>query len=205
MSVFRVFAKKKSLFCCSKAMSSLATTTTTTRSFHATTLCAGLDSYLFHYSPDPDEDPDSIQTEKADESNEIAYWRNNKWLHEYMYNVWEDQGFPDADRFDFFQRGFNSVPVQLDKLDLLALQKILQDRGKAFDEKDRVNDDDSSKETNEDNNEEQDTDDDGDEGWGLDEEHPWGEEGSLEYDLTAVQNALEKVKEGNKVYYDSWW
>ena len=125
------------------------------------------------------------------EEYSLADWRKHNRLHGWMEDLWEDKGRPYEGDLDDAENGFgssfNCVPVELtsedlDKLEADINEKVLPETqgfffgGDSFD-------------------------------W-EDEDGNKPKEGDYYYkntDLQFIEDARIAIKEGKKVYYNSWW
>ena len=122
------------------------------------------------------------------EEESLADWRKHNRLHGWMEELWNDKGKPFDGKLEENPMGdFNCVPVELTLEDLEVLeadinQKVLPETqgfffgGDSFD----WEDDDGNK----------------------------PKEGDYYYkntDLQFIEDARKAIKEGKKVYYNSWW
>ena len=125
------------------------------------------------------------------EEESLADWRKHNRLHGFMEDLWESKGKPyDEDLDDLDSNGmgtFNCVPVELEVGDLEDLfecitNKTMPETGGFFfgDDSFSWEDDDGNK----------------------------PKEGDYYYrekDLQFVIDACKAIKQGKKVYYNSWW
>ena len=142
----------------------------------------GLDMYAYSV----------VQGGQADgEEESLADWRKHNRLHGWMEELWEGKGRPYQGNLDDVENGFgsafNCVPVELtledlDQLEADITEKVLPETqgfffgGDSFD-------------------------------W-EDEDGNKPKEGDYYYkstDLQFIEDARKAIKEGKKVYYNSWW
>jgi len=126
---------------------------------------------------------------KDGEEESLADWRKHNRLHGWMEERWEDKGRPNhEEHLDQSPMGdFNCVPLELTSNDLDVLEadindKTMPDTGGFF-----FGDDSFSW--------------DGEAG----EKLPEGDYYYKATDLSFVKKARKAIKEGKKVYYNSWW
>ena len=122
------------------------------------------------------------------EEYSLADWRKHNRLHGWMEELWNDKGKPFDGKLEENPMGdFNCVPVELtledlDKLEADINEKVLPETGGFF-----FGDDSFS--------------------WEDDDGKPF--EGNNYYhketDLQFIEDARIAIKEGKKVYYNSWW
>ena len=129
--------------------------------------------------------------ERDGEEESLADWRKHNRLHGWMEDLWEDKGRPYEGDLDDAENGFgssfNCVPVELtledlDKLEADINEKVLPETGGFF-----FGDDSFS--------------------WEDEDGNP-PKEGDYYYketDLQFIEDARKAIKEGKKVYYNSWW
>ena len=126
--------------------------------------------------------------ERDGEEESLADWRKHNRLHGWMEELWEDKGRPFDGKLEENPMGdFNCVPVELTLEDLEVLEadineKVLPETGGFFfgDDSFDWEDDDGNK----------------------------PKEGDYYYkktDLQFIEDARKAIKEGKKVYYNSWW
>ena len=125
------------------------------------------------------------------EEESLADWRKHNRLHGWMEDLWEDKGRPYEGDLDDAENGFgssfNCVPVELTLEDLEQLEsdineKVLPETGGFFFGDDSFD-------------------------WEDEDGNPFAE-GDYYYkktDLQFVEDARNALKEGKKVYYNSWW
>ena len=140
----------------------------------------GLDKYSYSRSPD---------AEDCSENNEeLTYWRKHNRLHGWMEQLWEDKGRPNFTDADSQAMGdFNCVELELTESDLEQLEahvnnKALPETGGFF-----FGDDSFS--------------------WDNDNDEPFaeGDYYHKKNDLEFINLAYKAIREGKKVYYNSWW
>ena len=129
--------------------------------------------------------------ERDGEDEHLADWRKHNRLHGWMEELWEDKGRPfqgDLDDLDdTFGSEFNCVPVELtledlDNLEDVVNRKVMPETGGFFFGEDSF-------------------------GWENEDGKPY-EEGDYFYketDLQFIEDARKAIKQGKKVYYNSWW
>ena len=122
------------------------------------------------------------------EEESLAEWRKHNRLHGWMEELWNDKGKPFDGKLEENSMGdFNCVPVELTLEDLEVLEadineKVLPETGGFFFGGDSFDweDDDGNK----------------------------PKEGDYYYrekDLQFIIDACKAIKQGKKVYYNSWW
>jgi hypothetical protein len=127
--------------------------------------------------------------ERDGEEESLADWRKHNRLHGWMEELWEDKGRPNhEEHLDKSPMGdFNCVPLELTSNDLDVLEadindKTMPDTGGFFF---------------------------GDDSFGWEKEDGKSYEGNdyfhKETDLKFIGDACKAIKEGKKVYYNSWW
>lgn len=128
---------------------------------------------------------------KNGEEEQLADWRKHNRLHGWMEELWEDKGKPyEGDLDDVegsFGSQFNCIPLELTFEDLRNLQdvvsrKVMPETGGFFFGDDSFN-------------------------WTDEDDKPF-EEGSYYYketDEQFIKNACQAIRDGKKVYYNSWW
>lgn len=121
----------------------------------------------------------SLDTEDKDE---LATWRKHNRLHGWMEQLWEDKGRPNFSKgIDEQPMGdFNCVALELTLSDIEQLEahvtnKALPETGGFFF---------------------------GDDSYGNYENPDFGYK---QEDLEFIELAYKALKQGKKVYYDSWW
>ena len=125
---------------------------------------------------------------KDGEEETLADWRKHNRLHGWMEELWIDKGKPNATEESSPMGDFNCVPVpitldDLDQLESDINRKVLPQTGGFF-----FGDDSYS--------------------WDEDDEGNKLSEGDYfhkETDLQFIKDARKAIKEGKRVYYDSWW
>jgi hypothetical protein len=125
--------------------------------------------------------------ERDGEEEGLAEWRKHNRLHGWMEELWEDKGQPNINNEESPMGDFNCVPVELTSNDLDVLEvdineKVLPETGGFFFGDDSF-------------------DWDGDAG----EKLPEGDYYYKATDLSFIKKARKAIKEGKKVYYNSWW
>ena len=130
--------------------------------------------------------------ERDGEELSLADWRKHNRLHGWMEELWEDKGQPFngnlKDLEDGFGSDFNCVPLELTMKDLNNLEKDIEEKvmpetGGFF-----FGDDSYT--------------------WGEDldgNKLPKGDYFYKQADLQFIEDARKALKEGKKVYYNSWW
>jgi len=118
----------------------------------------------------------------------IAEWRKHNRLHGWMEELWEDKGRPNFKEADSQAMGdFNCIPVEitsedLDQLEVDVNEKVLPETGGFFFGNDSFDWDD-------------------DDGNAPKENNYYYKETDLQF----IEDARKAIKEGKKVYYNSWW
>ena len=122
------------------------------------------------------------------EETSLADWRKHNRLHGWMEERWEDKGKPNLDSAtDDAMGSFNCIPLELISNDIDVLEadindKTMPDTGGFF------FGDDSFSWENDDGNKPKDND-----------------YYYKEVDLQFIKDARKALKEGKKVFYNSWW
>ena len=125
------------------------------------------------------------------EEEQLADWRKHNRLHGWMEELWEDKGKPyegDLDNVEgSFGSQFNCIPLELTFEDLKELQdvvnrKVMPETGGFFFGSDSFDweDDDGNKPKE-------------------------GDYFYKETDLQFIRDACKAIRDGKKVYYNSWW
>ena len=129
--------------------------------------------------------------ERDGEEEHLAEWRKHNRLHGWMEELWNDKGKPYEGSLDDLENGFgsdfNCIPVELTLEDLEVLEadineKVLPETGGFFFGGDSFE-------------------------WEDEDGNP-PKEGDYYYkktDLQFIEDARKAIKEGKKVYYNSWW
>ena len=124
---------------------------------------------------------------KDGEEESLADWRKHNRLHGWMEELWIDKGKPNENKEESPMGDFNCVPLELTSSDLDVLEadindKTMPDTGGFFF---------------------------GDDSFGWEKEDGKSYEGNdyfhKETDLKFIGDACKAIKEGKKVYYNSWW
>ena len=127
--------------------------------------------------------------EQDGEESSLADWRKHNRLHGWMEELWEDKGRPNFKSADKQPMGdFNCIPLELTAKDLDNLErdieeKVMPETGGFF-----FGDDSYT--------------------WGEDldgNKLPKGDYFYKQADLQFIEDARKALKEGKKVYYNSWW
>ncbi len=129
--------------------------------------------------------------DKNGEEEQLADWRKHNRLHGWMEELWEDKGKPyEGDLDDVegsFGSQFNCIPLELTFEDLKELQdvvnrKVMPETGGFFFGADSFDweDDDGNKPKE-------------------------GDYFYKETDLQFIRDACKAIRDGKKVYYNSWW
>lgn len=124
---------------------------------------------------------------KAEDREELAYWRKHNRLQGWMEQLWEDKGRPHFNDIENPMGDFNCQPVELTLSDIEQLEahvenKALPETGGFFFGDDSFE-------------------------WTDDDGNPPAE-GDYYYketDLEFITLAREALQKGKKVFYDSWW
>ena len=126
---------------------------------------------------------------KDGEEESLADWRKHNRLHGWMEERWEDKGRPNFKSSDSQPMGdFNCVPLELTSNDLDVLEADINDKtmpetgGFFF----------------------------GDDSFSWDEDDDGNKLPECDYyykkdDMQFIEDARRAIKEGKKVYYNSWW
>ena len=121
------------------------------------------------------------------EQESLADWRKHNRLHGWMEELWVDKGKPFNGDLDDFDGAFNCVPVELtledlDQLEVDINEKVLPETGGFFFGADSFDweDDDGNKPKE-------------------------GDYFYKETDLQFIRDACKAIRDGKKVYYNSWW
>ena len=122
------------------------------------------------------------------EEESLADWRKHNRLHGWMEELWIDKGKPNKNDEESPMGDFNCIPVpltleDLDRLEVDINEKVLPDTGGFF-----FGDDSFSWDEDDDGN-----------------KLPEGEYFYKKDDLQFIKDARKALKEGKKVYYNSWW
>ena len=126
--------------------------------------------------------------ERDGEEEHLAEWRKHNRLHGWMEELWNDKGKPFDGKLEENPMGdFNCVPVELTLEDLEVLEadineKVLPETGGFFFGDDSFDWDDDDGNTPKVN-----------------------DYYYKETDLQFIEDARKAIKEGKKVYYNSWW
>ena len=129
--------------------------------------------------------------DKNGEEQQLADWRKHNRLHGWMEELWEDKGKPYEGNLDDvngdFGSQFNCIPLELTFEDLKELQdvvnrKVMPETGGFFFGADSFDweDDDGNKPKE-------------------------GDYFYKETDLQFIRDACKAIRDGKKVYYNSWW
>jgi hypothetical protein len=122
------------------------------------------------------------------EEESLTDWRKHNRLHGWMEERWEDKGRPNWDEKEEPLGNFNCIELELTSNDLDVLEadindKTMPDTGGFFFGDDSFD-------------------------WDKDDDGNKLSEGDYFYkatDLSFVKKARKAIKEGKKVYYNSWW
>jgi len=121
-------------------------------------------------------------SKKEHKDKELANWRKHNRLHGYMEQLWNDKNCPGIEQNEngTFGSAFNCIPLNLNKEDLKDLKATILKR--ALPETQGFF-------------------------FGMDSYEYSNEEinESDKYDLDFVTNAIQAIKDGYKVHYNSWW
>ena len=121
-------------------------------------------------------------SKKEHKDKELANWRKHNRLHGYMEQLWNDKNCPGIEQNEngTFGSTFNCIPLNLNKEDLKDLKTTILKR--ALPETQGFF-------------------------FGMDSYEYSNEEinESDIYDLDFITNAIQAIKDGYKVHYNSWW
>jgi len=121
-------------------------------------------------------------SKKEHKDKELANWRKHNRLHGYMEQLWNDKNCPGIEQNEngTFGSAFNCIPLNLNKEDLKDLKATILKR--ALPETQGFF-------------------------FGMDSYEYSNEEinESDKYDLDFITNAIQAIKDGYKVHYNSWW
>jgi len=116
----------------------------------------------------------------------LADWRKHNRLHGWMEELWEDKGQPNKNNEESPMGDFNCIPVELTLKDLNNLEKDIEEKvmpetgGFFF----------------------------GDDSFGWEDNDGNKPKGNdyfyKQTDLQFIEDARRAIKEGKKVYYNSW-
>ena len=121
------------------------------------------------------------------EEESLADWRKHNRLHGWMEELWEDKGQPNINDEESPMGDFNCIPLELTIKDLNNLEKdieekVMPDIGGFFF---------------------------GDDSFGWEDDDGNKPKGNNYFykqtDLQFIEDARRAIKEGKKVYYNSWW
>ena len=122
------------------------------------------------------------------EEESLADWRKHNRLHGWMEELWEDKGRPNfKEPTEDSMGSFNCIPVELTLTDLEQLEAVITNKdmpetGGFFFGQDSFS-------------------------WKKDNGEPFegGDYFHKETDLQFIEDARKAIKQGKKVYYNSWW